>query len=97
MAAYQPGDAVPSMFSPGLGFQIPARSEVLSSPPGGSLSKVARSQGRLCMQVVTSFPPLLPQACRFLGTPLRAGKGCEKRERLEPPPGVAREQQAGGE
>ena len=97
LAAYQPGDAVPSMFSPGLGFQIPARSEVLSSPPGGSLSKVARSQGRLCMQVVTSFPPLLPQACRFLGTPLRAGKGCEKRERLEPPPGVATEQQAGRE
>ncbi len=49
------------------------------------------------MQAVTSFPPLLPQACRFLETPLRSGKGCEKRERLEPPPGVATEQQAGRE
>ena len=94
VAAYQPGDTVPSMLLPGLGFQIPARSEVLSSPPGGSLSKVARSSMHAgCHKLPSTAPTGLP----LPRDPVKAGKGCEKRERLEPPPGVATEQQAGRE
>ena len=72
LAAYQPGDTVPSMLLPGLGFQIPARSEVLSSPPGGSLSKVARSFMHAgCHKLCSAPPTRLPLS----GVPVKGREG----------------------